>query len=281
MQNVNYSEAVSKTKEFFFKNEKVNYLDKPSIIFEDELFNFLSLSFNTSRELTVKYYSSQKKLYFSTLKEFDQVFKYIDNLFNEKEFSLLGFKKQNKLFSSYDDHFISNQFEFSFDKKAQINYILKTSGFAIVLSIFFIINIVLSPWIPWDSKNGAVLFIALILILSYSGMTIRHLYKYYQFSKNKKLIISKGNDTFYFGDKSNLSVYNKKEISEYIVYEISNKRRMLSGFAVINIKFHDGTSIIVPNTLITIKKLKNKLTECKAVEINLVPDILGENLINT
>lgn len=82
--------------------------------------------------------------------------------------------------------------------------------------------------------------------------------------------MSKGNDTFYYGDKDLPTKYDKKDI-ECVTTIKTNGKSVVGDFAIIKIDFKDGSCIKIPNIFVDYLQLNNKLFEYPRTEINKFP----------
>jgi len=74
------------------------------------------------------------------------------------------------------------------------------------------------------------------------------------------LIMSKGNDEFWFGPSDDPEKFDKKEIGQVTLYENSG-RSLTSGFTRIEIKFKDARCVNISNLLVERQALLDKLFE--------------------
>lgn len=83
--------------------------------------------------------------------------------------------------------------------------------------------------------------------------------------------MSKGNDTFYFGDVENPVRYDKRNILQYTTIRSRGSRNQFSGFAIVEIEFKDRTILKIPNLLVDYLALEQKLFEYPRIDVNKFP----------
>jgi hypothetical protein len=91
------------------------------------------------------------------------------------------------------------------------------------------------------------------------GLNLIIFFNYYLFAKNKILIMSKGNDEFYFGDKSDPERFNKKDISLVTTYSPGSYRNPVAAFSLVKIEFTNHVPIRIPNIFVSELAIRDKL----------------------
>jgi hypothetical protein len=85
--------------------------------------------------------------------------------------------------------------------------------------------------------------------------------------------MSKGNNTFLFGDREHLQPYNKADIIHVIVSKVQNSRHPVSTFVIVTLELKGSQSLDIPNILIDEYELFSKLGGIPRVEKNRFPTI--------
>jgi hypothetical protein len=90
---------------------------------------------------------------------------------------------------------------------------------------------------------------------------------YYRFMKNKVLVISKGHDTFWYGDLDNPTQYSKQDIESVIIVSSQkaySRRSMWSDFVIYKIHFSNNAyPIAFTSLLIDEFDFRNKISAQK------------------
>jgi len=95
-------------------------------------------------------------------------------------------------------------------------------------------------------------------------------FNYFRYMKDKMLIISKGCESFWYGDVNNLEQYRKKDIENITIissYQKGSKGNFWAEFAICKIHFSNNTyPIAFTSLLINKDDLKNKLSKDIQIE---------------
>jgi hypothetical protein len=81
--------------------------------------------------------------------------------------------------------------------------------------------------------------------------------------------MSKGNEIFYFGNVEKPDKYEKKEITGIIVYEAHGSRNPVVLFKLAEVEFEKKANILIPNLLLNMDELVNKLSDYPITYKNL------------
>lgn len=98
------------------------------------------------------------------------------------------------------------------------------------------------------------------------GVNLILFFQYYYNSKDKILILSKGNDEFYFGNKEQPIKYTKSQIINCT--SLSPERGILMEFALVLLEIENGTKLVIPNIMVDENLLSNKLSSIPVVYKN-------------
>jgi len=122
--------------------------------------------------------------------------------------------------------------------------------------------------------NGITIIIGLILIfLVGGGVNVVLFIRYWLYTKDKMLIMSKANEVFYFGKNDNPVKYKKSDIVQFSTVRMRNSKHTLSFFALVTIDMANGEELAVPNIMIDHLALENKLSGIPHIEINRLPGV--------
>ncbi len=267
-----YDEVVELIENYPWNKQRdkiVIELTNPSITIEGKNKDFLKLALFFNQKYVLYYFDETKNLYTKSFYNLKDSFVYIKKIFNELKFDTTDFKRELTWFQNNLKHFVTKDFRYVLTRKSISNYILSTSGMNFFLSIF-VLFIFLLKGVNSINLLGSIVILAVIFLIG-GGVHLIIFFNYYRYIKDKILIMSKGNEIFYFGNIDTLTKYNKSDILQYYTIRSRGSRNLFSGFAIIKIEFKNGTVIKIPNLLIDYLEMEQKLFECPRVEVNKLP----------
>lgn len=261
LQKRNYEETLSIIENFPWGKERDKIqisLTNPSVTVERENI-FLKFAVYYNQKFVLYFLDQNNKLFTKSFTDFKNSYPYIFSFFYDDEFNTTEFKKENTLWQHNLKHFVTQDFVYRLSSRSLTKYLLSTSAISLCLSIFFVFFLIVKGW--GQSPVPYLLFLFFICFFIGGGINLIVFLNYYLYAKGKILIMSKGNDIFYYGNVINPVRYNKKDIESITTYQIENGRNPLNGFAVIKLEFKDETSIQIPNIFINEYSLQDKLFE--------------------
>jgi hypothetical protein len=185
-------------------------------------------------------------------------------------FDISDFKRETILLQNNLKNFVTQDFRYELTPRSIRRYITQTSG----ISLLFSITIIILFLIRKNSINPIVLsFIGLMIFFIGGGLNLILFFNYYIYLRDKLVIMSKGNDVFYFGDTLNPIEYNKKDILRYGEIASRGRRNPINGFVIIEIELKNGTILKIPNLLIDESDLEKKLSDQRKIEISRFPTL--------
>jgi hypothetical protein len=244
-------------------------LTNPSITFQGNNNDYLKLALFYNGKFVLHYFDQKQTLFTKSFYDIRDTYKYIQAFFDLPNFDYGDFRKENTIFQSNLKHFVSQDFCYEITPKVIKSYLLSTSAINFGLGFFFLFLFTTKTNFPLNVP-GIVLLLFLIVLLG-GGLNLILFFNYYIYAKNKVLIMSKGNDTFYFGDKGNPAKYNKTEIIRFVTTQVRNNKNPVSGFSLVTIELKNGTDIEIPNILVDDLALANKLDGIPSVIKNRFP----------
>ena len=167
------------------------------------------------------------------------------------------FEKSTSL-SNPTGHFATGTFEYKVDRERVLWFL---SFPVLVLFLPFLMLIIGLLLFSSHAPNLTGLGFLVLLMFIMGGGNLYLFFNYYRRCKNQVISISKGSDTFYFGEGDDYRVYNKKDISEIRLYEYQNTRSAWTDYNVYEIDFENGEQLRFPSLL-----LKNSLFRKKFLE---------------
>ncbi|PWU04301.1 MAG: hypothetical protein C5B52_01705 [Bacteroidetes bacterium] len=244
-------------------------LTNPSITIEGKNNDYLKFAVFFNQKYVLHYFDSSHQLYSKSFGNLKDSFNYIRNLFEQKSFSTEELKKEPTWFQHNLKHFVTQDFRYFVTPQSARKYLIKTSGLNIFFSILFIAAFI-SPRSNFISPLGISAFILVMTTLG-GGLNWIMFYQYYQYCKDKILIMSRGNDSFYFGLIPSPIAYDKKDILQYTIIRPANARHLLRGFSIVEIEFKNGTMIKIPNLVVDVPALERKLFQYPQIQRNKIP----------
>ncbi|MGN6603015.1 MAG: hypothetical protein ACTHK8_11225 [Ginsengibacter sp.] len=211
------------------------------------------------------FFNDQHELFTKSFYQKEDAFSYINNYFESEVFDLSDFKKENTILQHNLIHFVTQDFHYTITGKRVKDYLVNTTG--ILFAIFLILPCVMI-FGPRGGLSPVGLAALLLFYFSFfgGGLNLLVFWNYYRYAKNKILIMSRGNDSFYFGDLQHPKIYDKKDISRVLFYRPGSYRNPLSSFVVVKIEMKNGQVIKIPNLLVSEYALQDKLYECPQVQ---------------
>ena len=272
IQERNYVDTIKLIENFPWNKQRdkiVIDLTNPSITIEGQNNDFLKFALFFNQKYVVHYFNEDQVLFTKSFVDLKDGYDYLENYFNKPIFYTTNFKKETTWLQHNLKHFETRDFNYILTKKSVRNYLLSTSGMNFGLSIFFIV-LSLSKGLNLINPFGLIVLLFTMFLIG-GGLHLILFINYYNYVKHKILIMSKGNDDFYFGNIDNPLKYDKKDILKYTTIRSRSSRSQLSRFAIIEIEFINGTILKIPNLLVDYTALEDKLFEYPRIEKNRFP----------
>lgn len=206
-----FQECKQIIEEFPWDNERENLkisLTNPSITFHKQIGNYLKLSTSYNQKFVLTYFNESDELYSKFFNHYHESYSFIEEYFEERSFETKYFKKENTFLKNCRQHFITQNFISEVTTNSAIKYLIKTSFISFCLPIligliFIFIGYNRFNILGYTSLGFVIFFIG-------GGLNIILFLNHYLLGKNKKLILSKGKDIFYFGEKQTQTVFKKR-----------------------------------------------------------------------
>lgn len=267
-----FSECQKIIEEFPWDKERENLkvgLTNPSITFQKGESNYLKLSTSYNQKFVLNYFNESQELYSKTYNSYFDALPLIEQYFNKSTFDSTELRKENTWLKNIRQHFETQNFIYEVTFTSARKYLIKTSLINFCLTIGLIL-------LPIFIKNRHLeyydfLVFGLISFLVGGGLNIILFLNHYSFAKGKLLILSRGNDNFYFGESIDLTHYNKNEILNYTTIRHHSNRSPINEFAVLRIEMKNGEIIRIPSIYLDHYSWERKLYNCVKVEKNRFP----------
>ncbi|OIQ92869.1 hypothetical protein GALL_251640 [mine drainage metagenome] len=272
IQKRNYADTIKLIESFPWNSQRdkiVIDLTNPSITIEGNNNDFLKFALFFNQKYVLHYFDQTQILYTKSFINLNEGYEYIKNYFEQLVFNTTDFKKETTWLQHNLKHFVTQDFRYVVTPKSIRTYLISTSGINFCLSIVFLI-LFLSKGLNSINTIG-IIAILLVIFLIGGGLHLIIFFNYYNYVKDKVLIMSRGNDIFYFGNADNPLKYDKKDILQFTTIRSRGSRNQFSGFAIIKIEFKNGTILKIPNLLVDYTALENKLFEYPKIDKNKLP----------
>lgn len=267
-QKRTYEETIRLIEEYPWNIQKEKFmggLTNPSVTIEGCNDDYLKLAVFYNQKYVLLYLDNNQRIFSLSFKSLQEGYAYIKYFFEQPEFDLTGFKKESIWFEKNLKHFVTQDFRYELSKQSVKKYWVSQRGINILVPALFLIIFAVV-------LNNAIVFLWPGIILIWGTvMPLRLFFIYYNYAKDKILIMSKANDIFYFGSFEDMIMYDKKDILKCTIVKTNGSKSIYKGYAVVKIEFKNGTILSIPNLLIDHRALEDKLFQCRQVRENKSP----------
>jgi hypothetical protein len=246
-------------------------LTNPSVTIDGKNDDYLKFALFFHGKFVLHYFNKDQTLYTKSFSKITGSYEYITNYFVSSSFDTKDFKKENTLFQNNLEHFLTQTFQYGVTGKDAVRYLFSTTGINLALTIVLGSLFLTSQSVSINILSLSIAF--LFVLLLGGGLNLVLFFRYYLYAKNKILIMSKGNDVFYFGNKENPTKYNKVDIMHFTTLQVKNTKHTINTFALVTIEFNDGSLIEIPNIIIDQSALEYKLSGINKIEKNTLPSL--------
>lgn len=205
------------------------------------------------------YLNSSNNLFSKSFSTREDTYKYIKIYFEDSPYDTFHFKKESTLMQDNYIFFATKSFTYEFNINSSLRHTLQSHWLEISSIAIFILLILIDFGINFSTILFSIVG-SLMLIIFVKGRSLLHYYYYYKYAKDNILIISKGDDNFYFGKRHNLRIYNKRHIHQYTLYHLGRKNLH---HIISEIEFANGITLRIPVHIIDKLTLDNKLSKYK------------------
>lgn len=238
------------------KNLRVD-LTNPSITLENAGGDFLKLALYYNGKFVLYFLDRHHKLYIKSFFRYSEAYPFIKTFFESQEFDPAGFRRQPTMFS-YHAPFIDQDFHYHATTKDIINFLLRTTSFNFIIGLTLIGTLIYHGLKGGGLPGPLIVFIGILTFAFGGGLHMILFSNYYRYAKDKLLIMSRGNDTFFFGPENAPQQFDKKQIAQITRYDSSGRRNAFGGYEWVSIEFQDGNTLVIPSLLIDSSDLVKK-----------------------
>jgi hypothetical protein len=239
-------------------------LTNPSITLENSEGDSLKLALFYNGKFVLHYFNTQQQLFTKSITDCTAAYPYLQQFYTDQRFNTTDFKLENTWMKTNKIHFTNKEFRYSLTRNSIRNYLISTSGINFLFTIFIILFLIIRP----HNLIPALLLLLPMIFLIGGGLNLILFANYYRYAKGKVLIMSKGNDKFWFGPSDNPEQFEKKEIKLVKRYYSRGSRSPVGSFAWVEIELKNARYLIIPNLLIDDQELADKLFEYSPETVN-------------
>lgn len=268
VQERTYEETIRLIEDYPWSIQREKFmggLTNPSVTIEGRYNDYLKLAVFYNQKYVLLYLNKELRLFSFSFKSLQDGYAYIKYFFEQPVFDLTGFKKESIWFENKLKHFVTQDFRYELTAQSVKKYWLSERGFNIIVPALFLIIMAMVL------RNMIVFLWPGIILIWGTVLPLRLFFIYYNYARDKVLIMSKANDIFYFGSAYDMVKYEKKDILKCTIVKTSGSRSIYKGYAVVKIEFNNGTMLNLPNLLIDHRALEDKLFQCRQVRENKTP----------
>lgn len=235
-------------------------LTNPSITIEGPSGDYLKLAPYYNGKFILYYLDGKNHLFTHSMPTLGEAYPIIQSYFDNR-LDIAAFKHQSTLFTNNRHHFVTTTFTYTMASMPTLLSVCLISLFWVTLPIAGIFALITSP--PSAPAAGMLIFGAVSIIFAGLGVAlVASTISHYRASKGKFLSISRGNPLFQFGPIAHPITYDKKDISEVILYGSS---RGVEGLKKTEIIFKDGTSVNISGMIAHIDTMSLKFPGQKVI----------------
>jgi len=262
-QSRSYEDTITAIENFPWEREREHiyiHLTNPSVTIENGNGTYLKLALFYNNKYVLHFFDSGQTLYTKSFILLSDSYIYIKKFFAGGEFDTNDFKKENTWMQHNQKHFVTCDFRYEVTPDSAKKYLVNKNGFTFIMS-----TIIAAPLLALAIKTGSlgICIFALFTLLLVNMPGIILFLNYYRFAKSKILIMSRGNDTFYFGNSHNPIEFDKKNIKFITIIHLGRRYDEPGNRTLVIIRFNDGSTIHIPNIFINYIPLLSKLYNCE------------------
>jgi hypothetical protein len=184
-------------------------LTNPSVTVEGTYHHFLKLSLYYNGSFVLYYLDDSNRLYLKSLTNYQQAYPFITSFYQDSLVDTADWEHQHNWLQGKKIHFADKDFHYRLRRPLIIG-----AFFLACLYLLFLLTTTIALIIQGFMGHRPFFFISipLILFLILGTLLIAQFFNQWRYAKGKVLILSKGNDLFYFGSDENPRAFNKEDI---------------------------------------------------------------------
>ena len=257
-RKLSYEETVPVIRSFPWEEERTKLrvsLTNPSITFQTDGNLFLKLALYYNKKFILYFYDGMN-LYTHSFSELEDSFTLIEYFFVHSDIDRSQYKLERAGGKKLNIHFLSQDFVYSTANKSffqLMEYWTRTLLiFDVVAGIYLVIRYGLS------TTN---IFLVLFLIFILGGINLIIHINYFLNSRNEKLVLSQGSDSFLFGKSETPTKYFKKDIHQIIIEKNTSSGCPWNGYTLTCIEMKDGEVLPVSSIFLHAYEIEKKIPD--------------------
>lgn len=190
-------------------------ITNPSVTIQTPGGDYLKLALYYRGKYVLYYFNNRQQLYTRSFPNYQEAYPFVRSIFSTVSFDPTGFHQENIWGRHISIHFITKDFTFHIAPQPTLTYAcIGLLGTVLFIYQFFFMANVKTP------RSSAQVFAWIFsLILTFLWLQLIALFiNHYRSAWKKVLILSKGNDIFYYGNQNAPERYDKNEILDVITY---------------------------------------------------------------
>lgn len=244
-------------------------LTNPSVTIHGPNQDYLKLALFYNGKFVLHYFDAKESLFTKSFAHLQEAYPYVKRFFEATVFEPDQLRKENTLLQHNLKHFVTLDFHYEATPARVKSFLLSTTAFNFGVTLLLVLFLLVRSPSTFNLATNIILFF--LLFLAGGGINLLLFLNYYEHSKNKILIMSRGNSIFYYGDRESPTRYEKSDIVRLVSYNTRGGRSPISGFTVVTLELKDGTDITIPSLLIEDLALEKKLPGVAKVEKKRFP----------
>jgi hypothetical protein len=207
-----YDETIALIEAFPWSQQRDHFAvgpTNPSVTIEGEYRHFLKLTLYYHDGFILYYLDDAGHLYTKSFPRYQDAYPYLQSFFADSTLDTTDLELQHFWLQGKSIHFLDQDFHYAINKPKVIFYISLIGIYALFLLVFTI-----GALIRGITNNPALLIVAAFVagILVLISITMRLLINHLRAVIGKELILSRGNNIFYYGKAGQPQQWDKKNI---------------------------------------------------------------------
>ena len=255
-QKLSFEDTVPVIRSFPWEEERTKLKvspTSPSITFQTDNNLFLKLALYYNKKFILYFYDGMS-LYTNSFFKLDDAFTHIEYFFVHSDIDRSQYKLERERAKKLNIHFLSQDFVYSTANKS---FFQLMEHWTRTLLIFDVVAVIyLATRYGLSTTN---IFLLLLLIVILGGINLIIHTTYFLNSRNEKLVLSKGSDSFLFGKSETPKKYFKKDIHQIIIEKNTSSSCPWNGYTLTCIEMKNGDVLPISSILLHAYEIEEKI----------------------
>lgn len=255
-QKLSFEDTVPVIRSFPWEEERTKLkvsLTNPSITFQTDNNLFLKLALYYHKKFILYFYDGMS-LYTHSFFKLDDSFTLIEYFFIHSDIDRSQYKLERARAKKLNIHFLSQDFVYSTANKSFFQLMGYYTRILLILDVVFGIYVVTRHG---PSTLNIILILVFFVILG--GINLSLHANYFFNSRNEKLVLSKGSDSFLFGKNETPKKYFKKDIHQIIIEKNTSSSCPWNGYTLTSIEMKNGEVLPIPSIFLHAYEIEMKI----------------------